>query len=300
MTKHTTIRRFSLIIEKIEHKTFPSFDDIQDYLQDHDFEISPRTLQRDLEQIRRDFGVEITYNKNINGYYIDSDLSPNLESFLRFMEIAKTSELIMDSLKESRESLDYIDFESKGDLRGIELLRPLLYAIRNQRKIRISYKKFFTDSSSKYQIYPYLLKEYMYRWYLVGIVARTNEFRTFGIDRIVDLKVSSHRYIKDRSANPKEFFTNVIGLTYSTGELTEVELSFTPLQGKYIKTLPLHDSQEIIKDNAKELRVRLYIKPNFEFIQRLLMMGEAMKVLKPDSLKKEVKQKHKAAFEQYG
>lgn len=299
MTKHTTIRRFSLVIEKIERKTYPSFDDIQEYLKDHGFEVSKRTLQRDLEQIRRDFGVEIAYDKLINGYYIDRDLSPNMESFLRFMEIAKTSELILDSLKESRETLDCIDFESKGDLRGIELLQPLLLAIRNHRKIKISYEKFYTDKTAVYSIEPYLLKEYLYRWYLVGVVLETREFRTFGIDRIVNLKVFAQTFIPRKRIKPKEFFDNVIGLTYSAGEVTYTELSFTPLQGKYIKSLPLHDSQEIIKDNDKELRVRLFIKPNFEFIQRLLMMGDAVKVLKPDWLIQEIKEKHKAAFEQY-
>ncbi len=37
----------------------------------HGFELSERTIQRDLEQIRNDFGVDILYDRQRNGYYTD-------------------------------------------------------------------------------------------------------------------------------------------------------------------------------------------------------------------------------------
>ncbi len=56
----------------------------------------------------------------------------------------------------------------------------------------------------------------------------------------------------DPKLNPAKLFENIIGLTYSNDEPEEVILSFTSLQGKYIQALPLHRSQQIIKETKEE------------------------------------------------
>src|SRR5690606_30130714 len=106
MSKQGTVRRYILIIEKLGRKQFPSFDEIKNYLSNHDFEVSNRTIQRDIEQIRSEFGIEIEYNRFKNGYYINEDLSPYIESFVRFFEIVNTADLLIESLKESKNPLD--------------------------------------------------------------------------------------------------------------------------------------------------------------------------------------------------
>src|SRR5690606_39093181 len=104
MSKHGTIRRYTLIIEKMKRGQFPSFQDIKTYLHDHGFEIGDRTIQRDIEQIRFEFGIEIKYDRTGNGYFIDYENSLNVESFFRFLEIVNTAELLTESLHESRDT----------------------------------------------------------------------------------------------------------------------------------------------------------------------------------------------------
>ena len=60
MSNYATIRRYSLIIEKVDGKQFPTFDEIKNHLLRHDFNVSDRTLQRDIKQLRYEFGVEIS------------------------------------------------------------------------------------------------------------------------------------------------------------------------------------------------------------------------------------------------
>jgi len=67
MSKHGTIRRYTLIIEKIKRGQHPSFGDIKDYLYEHGFEVGDRTIQRDIEQIRYEFALEISYDRQKNG-----------------------------------------------------------------------------------------------------------------------------------------------------------------------------------------------------------------------------------------
>lgn len=299
MSKQGYIRRYTLIIENVNTNRFPSLADIKEFLFNNGFEISMRTLQRDIEQIRYEFGIEITYERERNGYYIDVENSFNMDGFLRFLEIANTSELLMEGLKESKDTLSFIQFESFGQLRGIENLKPLLFAIKNQRVIRFRHQNFHTGEVKKFTINPYLLKEYLNRWYLIGKIKSQDFFINFGIDRITELKVMDTIFEQDTETNPASLFENIIGLSKSGSEPQEIVLSFTPLQGKYVKSLPLHKSQEIILDNDVELRIKLKLVPNFEFMQQLLMLGEAVKVIKPYGLRKEIKQSLENALAQY-
>ncbi len=299
MSKHGTIRRYTLEIEKISRGQYPSFQEIKDYLFDHGFEISERTIQRDIEQIRYEFGIEIKYNRGRNGYFIDYENSVNSESFFGFLEIANTAELLTESLSESKDALKYISFDQGGGLKGIENLAPLLKAIKEQREISFNHFNFYTGKQKKYTIKPYLLKEYQNRWYVVGLLGEKPEFLTFGIDRIENLEVKVESFTRDKNLNPVELFENTIGVVHSYNSLQEVILSFTPTQGKYIKSLPLHKSQKILVDNNKELRISISVIPNYELKQLILMHGNTVKVIEPKWLADEIKENLAQTLQKY-
>ncbi|WP_163710235.1 helix-turn-helix transcriptional regulator [Mangrovibacterium lignilyticum] len=300
MSKHGTIRRYTLEIEKIRQSLYPSFIEIKEYLSQHGFEIGDRTLQRDIEQIRFEFGIEIKYGRDRNGYYIDYENSLNTESFFRFLEIVNTAELLTESLLQSKDTLKYISFDTGGGLKGIENLKPLLKAIKEQRKISFSHLNFHTKKTRKYTLKPYLLKEYLNRWYVVGIIGGFTDFRTFGIDRIENLDVKAETFVLDEKLNPAEAFNQTIGLVYSENSVQNVVLSFTPTQGKYIKTLPLHSSQKLLVDNDNECRISIDVIPNYELTQQILKYGDTIRVLTPDWLANEIKQNLKRTIQKYG
>lgn len=299
MSKHGTIRRYTLEIEKIRKGQFPSFQEIKDFLFEHGFEMSDRTIQRDFEQIRFEFGIEIQYDRDKNGYYIDYENSLHISSFFRFLEIVNTAALLTESLLESKDSLQYISFDTGGGFKGIEHLKPLLEAIKDHRKITFTHFNFHTDTSRKYTIKPYLLKEYQNRWYVVGIIGGLNEFRTFGIDRIENLNIQTETFKPNKKLNPNEMFDQIIGLVYSENVVQKIVLSFTPTQGKYIKTLPLHTSQTLLIDDEKECRISLLVVPNYELTQQILKYGETVKVIEPVWLVNEIKEILKRTLKKY-
>lgn len=57
----------------------------------------------------------------------------------------------------------------------------------------------------------------------------------------------------------------------------------------YIKTLPLHRSQEIVLETGNEVVFILFVAPNYELVQRILMYGFEVRVLKPASQVEEIK-----------
>ncbi len=299
MSKHGTIRRYTLELELIKSGRYPSFQEIKDYLFDYGFEISIRTIQRDIEQIRYEFGIEITYNRNKNGYFINYENDFDIESFFRFLEIVNTAELLTESLYESKNSLKYISFDTAGGFKGTKHLKPILTAIREHRKISFTHYNFHTGKTKKYTIKPYLIKEYDNRWYVVGLLGDVQGFRTFGIDRIKNLEVKAEKFDYNESFNPKEIFEKTIGIIYSQNTVQNIILSFTPTQGNYIKSLPLHKSQKILVDNEKEFRVSINVVPNYELTQLILKQGDTVKVIEPKWLADEIKEKLKKTLKKY-
>lgn len=299
MSEHGTIRRFTLEIEKINWGQFPSFSEIKEFLNSHGFKLSDRTLERDFEQLRDEFGIEITFNRSKRGYYIDLENSINWASFFRFLEIVNTAELLTDSLIESKNTLNYISFDYGGGLKGIENLKPLLDAIKNHRKISFQHHNFYTGKTRKYTLKPYLLKEYQNRWYVVGVLGDMSEPKAFGIDRIENLTVLTDTFIPDKNLNPIERFENIIGIVCSENQPEKVILSFTPVQGKYIKTLPMHKSQQILIDDKSEFRISLYIIPNYEFTRQILMHGDTVQVIEPGWLVGEIKENIRRTLKKY-
>ena len=299
MSRQGTIRRYTLIIEKINRNQFPSFQEIHDFLIDAGFEVSRRTVERDIAAIRNEFGLEITFNKSKEGYFIDTENSINIESFLRFLEIVNTAELLTESLADSKETLDYISFDKGGGLKGIEHLKPLLKAIKEHRKIKFKHFSFQKETSRAYSMKPYLLKEYQNRWYVVGIVSGINELRTFGLERIEVLDLSDEIFKPDLNLNPLQKFDDVIGLIFSISKKEKVVLSFSASQGHYVKSLPMHKSQKILIDNEEECRIELNVVVNYELIQQILMQHCMVKVLEPKSLVDEVKKLLQKAVDQY-
>ena len=82
-------------------------------------------------------------------------------------------------------------------------------------------------------------------------------------------------------------------------EPQDIILSFHPEQGKYIKTLPLHHTQQILVDDENEIRIKLKLYTTFDFTMKLLSYGELAKVIQPQSLIEEIREMHTKAAHLY-
>ncbi len=304
MAQHNSVKRYMLLIEKTRW-SYPSMKALIAFFEKHEMPVSARTLQRDFNRLRTDYQMDIVYDKAQNGYRLNDETSADIDQFLRFLDMLHTADLIYESAEKTRETLKYVDFETDTRQRGSHLLKPLLQALLEKREIEFTHKSFFRSEPNTYCVQPYLLKEYLNRYYLVGRVKDLNaddekeNFRTFGIDRITELTVSAQIFTPLRDTEPKSFFDYVIGLTYSTSTLQDVVLSFSPTQGEYVKSLPWHHSQKVLIDNDEELRIVITVKPNFELTQKILMQGSNVVVLEPLLLKEEVKKHLQKALKKY-
>lgn len=110
MKNSTSLRRHYLVIEICRRRKNATFLQIQEYLQEHDLEISTRTLQRDFEDIRRDYQINIEYSPYHKGYFINEDTTLPIDDFLHFLEMVSFSELMEANLHEKnfRQNFRYV------------------------------------------------------------------------------------------------------------------------------------------------------------------------------------------------
>ncbi len=301
MSKRAYISRYHLIIKKLRMKPFISFDELEafmgqqfKYLQEQDegieFAFSKRTFQRDIKEINHLIGVDIKFSKKEKGYYIETGEGEN-QNFQRMLEAFD----LFNSLNIAGDLTPFVHVEKRKPA-GTDNLYGLLHAIKNKLQISYEYEKYWDDTILHKTLQPYALKEFKNRWYVLGKDIKDGYIKTFGLDRMTEMEISSIRFKVDPDFNMEEIFRNCYGIiTPDDQELEDIVLSFTPEQGKYAKSLPLHDSQEILIDNDREIRIQLKLYVTFDFMMELLSYGDAVKVIAPLSLAKELKEKHKRA-----
>lgn len=286
MSQQGTIKRYQLILELLQGSFQPSFAQIKEHLNRHGFEISPRTLQRDIQHIREEFGIEVSYNKPRNNYHINNSESSDVSGFLRFLNMVQSGTALSEQFNKS--NLPYIDLGTDTNPEGLQWINDILTAAKKSVWVNFTYRKFGSKEIKEYQLQPYLLKEYEHRWYLFGRTSDKGPFKTFGLDRIVHIHLTKEKFNRDTQLDVKANFKKIIGLVFDEGKMEPVQLAVTPVQAGYLRTLPLHHSQKEIKATTKEVVFELHLIPNFELIQKILMMGDKCRVLSPLHLKKQV------------
>ena len=176
----------------------------------------------------------------------------------------------------------------------------MLKAISERRVLKFKYQKHGSDDVSENFLEPYLIKEAKNFWYVIGkrINKKEQKVLTFALDRIHEMQLTDETFT-DSEIDKKNFFKNVVGVTLGEGKPEKVVLSFSPLQGKYVKTIPIHASQQIIKETKTELKISLELVINHELKMQLLSYGENVKVLQPKTLAEEIKAEAKKMVKLY-
>lgn len=283
MSKRDYLIRFLLIIKKLRNSRFATFEEINEYiirefeLIDTPKEISLRTFQRDLNEIRTIFNIDIRCN-NSHQYFIEEDEQSGFNN--RMMEAFD----VFNSLSTGQQLRPYVLLEKRCSL-GTEYIYGLLHAVKNGLVIKMQYQKYYEKSESSREVEPYALKEFKGRWYLLSKDREDEYIKTFALDRIHGLEITKKKFTYSSDVNPNDYFKDCFGIiTSDKSAPEEMILSFEPYQGKYIKSYPLHESQRILIDNGKEVRISLHLYETHDLIMELLSYGETMKVLQPKSL----------------
>lgn len=283
-------------------------------------EISERTLSKDLSLIQNEFNVIVEEKKEGRKrlWYIKPEhsmyalkLSDEEKTLFRelFHTLGKFSGVpsfeCMDNLSKSlgiasADSYKIIHFSYAPT--DSDLLGRLFHFIANKRVVELYYRTFSSPEKRHIRFYPYLLKQYNSRWFVIG-VAEDNFMLNFPLNNIYQVEDAGFTY-PSYPLSMERKFDSVVGVTIITGKEPEDIICWVDERGfPYLSSKPFHSSMEEIIDEktlsylhekipryrgGHFVKFRLIINTELKQTQSSYM-GEII-VLEPSSLRDEMKE----------
>jgi predicted DNA-binding transcriptional regulator YafY len=324
--------RYKVILKTLKRAGQHASKDIHIACINSGIDVSLRAVQKDLQNLRDD---ESIFGRNLNihndpktkKWYSDGipkEIFTLLElkdgevtsllfyaktisqysDYPIFQEISGAIKKVIESasisaeLKELFEKETLLETEKHPPLKGVELIPELLDAIHNRLLVSIEYQRFDGAEIKKHVVKPIILKEDKQMWYLICENVKKERLNTFALDRMASIVVIEDVF-DPIQFNSEEYFKYSFGITVLEGEPLDVIIKFDPFQGNYLKTLPIHPSQQVITDSEAEFTIQVTVIPSYEFYSKIRSYGESAQILSPDFVIEEVKKSFSEALNLY-
>ncbi|WP_369409891.1 WYL domain-containing protein [Wocania arenilitoris] len=290
-----------------------------------DVDVSKRTVQLDLQMMRSD---KLGYNAPIVVYdrkfykYDDVDYSitnspisnqdlgklseavsflKQFQGFSHFNELGSMVQKLEDHIyTQKTQEKPLIDFEKNDNLKGLEFLDKLYQFILKKQAIEITYQSFKARQESTFTFHPYLLKEFRNRWFVIGKRKQNEGVMNLALDRIISIKKSAKTFVFDDTFDTETYYKNAIGVSVSPNlEPETVLLYINHKQAPYVLTKPFHHSQKQVGRDNYGVTISLNVQLNFELEKEILGLGEGIKVIAPERLKRQIKERLYDAVDAY-
>jgi predicted DNA-binding transcriptional regulator YafY len=288
--------------------------------------ISKRTIQGDIQMMRSD---KLGYNAPIividKKYYAYEDKNYSIfktpinatdveklkevlnvlkqfNGFSYFGEMAETVVKLENTLyKSAKKSRNCIQFESNQRLKGIEHINTLYQAILHKKPLLLEYQSFKAKNPQQDIHYPYLLKEYRNRWFLITKRKRHASLMTLALDRIVSFQeLSQEPFVEHKEVDFDSYYNDLLGVTKTEKDkAVKVILQINKENAPYILTKPLHQSQTVLKQDEQGAIISIEVVLNYELEREILGFGAGMKVLSPRILVSKIKARLQRASDLY-
>lgn len=291
--------------------------------------VSRRTFQNDLALMRSErlgYNAPIVVRENKYYEYEDPDYSIThlplndeglaalnsaldiLRQLQGFPQLASSIETISklneQILRHTGNMKPAMDMEHIDNYKGAGFIGEVYEAVRKQQTIVIEYQSFKARQPEPIVVYPYLLKEYRNRWFLVGekMTNRAPHVNIFALDRIHSVTPDrEHPFRKCAGFDPEHYFDDTIGVSrLISDKARRVVVKIDRNQAPYVESKPFHKSQKVEQrfgDGAIQISLKVVI--NNELERLLLGYGGHLEVIAPPQLRERVAESVRIAARHY-
>lgn len=274
--------------------------------------VSERQVRRYKSQIDRYFNIESTTGLD-GGYSLIDDYFPfkdilteeetnRLKFMINSLSYENSSELtkILDKLnlrvlKKDKKFLlnEEIIYYSRPKLKfkeSTKMYNEISSAIEHRNEIILEYGDNYGKVSRR-KVQPHKLFLFKGEYYVVANCLLRGDIRYFKLARIKEYIITGFIFKRDLDVDKflKDQEENNMGIY--NGKTIDLELEVSLPMANTIKERIWVENQEIIEKDDGKIIYRAKIKEGPEVISWILSMSDCVKVLSPDSLRKEIKEK---------
>lgn len=292
-----------------------------------EFEVSTKTIQRDIDFMRDQLTLPIEYNAVHHGFFYDGSVSqfPMLtvsQGELVALLVAQKAveqyrgtsfekplhaafEKLVSSLGDEasvslHELSEAVSFRSAGVPQSqIKVFELLADAVMANHVVEFDYMALRAKKAERRTVEPYHLACISNQWYLIGNDRGRGDLRTFAITRI-----EKARNLKSSFQRPEDFSVSEMlsgsFAAFEAGKTERVRIRFDAFAARLVSERQWHKSQKLhrLADGAAELAMQVGIAPDLE--SWILGWGGHAEVLEPDSLRQKILHAARETVARYG
>lgn len=239
--------------------------------------LARRTFYNYRMGIEEIFGITIGYNSSTYEYFVENS---NNTGELAGWIINSMS--INGMLSDAGDIADRVMFEEVPSAR--EYLATVIEAIKTSRKLKFSYSPYYRSMLTEgIVLEPYFLRIFKQRWYVIGYNGKDRKVKTYSLDRLSNCVLTEQTF-QMPEISAKEFFQNYFGIMTTKSSAKRVVIRVDNEQAKYLRALPLHNSQsESLGNGYSDFAYNVCL--TFDFVQELMSLGHKVTVISPVELR---------------
>lgn len=315
--------RMLFIDRKIQEGGFPNCSSLAG-----EWEVSSKTIQRDLDYLRYQLDAPLEYSAKDRGYYYtepryqlpamdvkESDLFAiylaekllsQYEGTPIYHNLCQVFQKIEDSLPSKTTLGPASDFSRFSFFSASQtMIKPGIWqavfdGLRTLHSLDISYQAAGgPEKLRRRRIDPYHGVRFEGDWYVVAYCHFRKDIRTFSLARILEAEVSTKSFIIPEDFDFQAISASHFGVHWSDEE-TLVRIRFSSKVAPYIKERTWHQGQVITDNSDGSLDLEFTVSHLFELKKWLLSWGSQARVLEPIELIEEMRGEVGAMVGLYG
>lgn len=274
-----------------------SLDDIIDKWEIRfDSDYSRRTFNNHRAAVEEVFGIVIGCNRSTNRYFIKSGEDISDESAENAWLI--NSFTVNNMLRLSKEKLQgRVSVEDIPS--GHMFLTEVMEAMTENLEIVMEYHKYTSAESESLTIWPYAVKEFAKRWYIIAYCKEREGLRVYGLDRVKRMEVTGRQFRMKAGFDVDELFATSFGIYLPGGKGQTITFRCSEREAKFLRDLPLHSSQDEVRTDGDNVIFSIFVCPDKNLIMEICKHGSRIEILSPAEVRDAVKEELVKALAQY-
>lgn len=291
-----------------------------------EFEVSPKTIQRDIDFMRYRLNLPIEYHAQEFGFHYTEAVTgfPTVEvsegeitallvaqkalaqykgtPFERPLHSAfrKLTDGLKDRVSFSWTDLeDAISFRSAGaSAADLELFEIVSKGVLRSVELEFEYRKLQSSSYERRRVRPYHLGCLENQWYLFGEDLERKQLRTFALPRMRKVRLTTARFRRPADFSIAQVLSGSFGV-HSAGKKQRIRIQFDPFSARLVAERKWHESQRVREQRDGSIVLELELGGLQEIERWILSWGKHARVLAPKALATRIRDEASAIAKLY-